>query len=174
MLNKVRNIFIVFIVSGFWHGAAWNFIIWGALNALYFLPLLLTNNNRNHLDVVANGKYLPSFKEFKSMLLTFSLTVLAWIFFRAENLGQALQYISDIFHHPGSYLLLNVYWKYKTVILLIVIFIGFEWFGRNDQFAIARLSEMKSRLIPYFIYFLIFVSILLFNGEKQEFVYFQF
>ena len=74
---KVRNTFIIFIVSGFWHGANWTFIIWGALNAIYFLPLLLSNNNRNNIDTVAQGKQLPSFKEFFSMLITFGLTVFA-------------------------------------------------------------------------------------------------
>ena len=80
---KVRNTFAIFLVSGFWHGANWTFIIWGALNAIYFLPLLLTNNNRKNLGVVAEGKLLPSFRELFAMLTTFILTVFAWIFFRA-------------------------------------------------------------------------------------------
>jgi len=93
---KVRNTFMIFIVSGFWHGANWTFIVWGALNAIYFLPLLLTNNNRNNLETVAQGKLLPSIKEVYFMLLTFGLTVFAWIFFRAENIGHAISYISEI------------------------------------------------------------------------------
>ncbi len=79
---KVRNTFVIFIISGFWHGANWTFIVWGALNAIYFLPLLLTNNNRNNLETVAQGKLLPSIKELSLMLLTFGLTVFAWIFFQ--------------------------------------------------------------------------------------------
>lgn len=77
---KVRNTFIIFLLSGFWHGANWTFIAWGALNAMYFLPLLLTQNNRANLDIVAQGKNVPSFREFSSMLVTFGLTVFAWIF----------------------------------------------------------------------------------------------
>ena len=65
---KVRNTFIIFIVSGFWHGANWTFIVWGALNAIYFLPLLLLNKNRTNTDTVAQGKYLPTFKEFFNMV----------------------------------------------------------------------------------------------------------
>ena len=90
---KVRNTFIIFIVSGFWHGANWTFIVWGALNALYFLPLLLLNKNRVNTNVVAQGKYPPSIKEFFNMSITFSLTVLAWIFFRAKNIGHAWSYL---------------------------------------------------------------------------------
>lgn len=95
--NKIRNVFIIFLVSGFWHGANWTFIIWGALNALYFLPIFITNNNRNNLNIVAQGKYLPNLKEFLLMSLTFILTVFAWIFFRAENIGHAISYINNIF-----------------------------------------------------------------------------
>ncbi|RYG41043.1 MAG: MBOAT family protein, partial [Chitinophagaceae bacterium] len=83
--KKVRNVFIIFIVSGFWHGANWTFIIWGLLNALYIMPSVLIGNNRNYLDTVAGGKLLPDFREFFSMAITFGLTVLAWIFFRAES-----------------------------------------------------------------------------------------
>ena len=93
---KVRNTFAIFIVSGFWHGANWTFIVWGALNAIYFLPLLLTNNNRNNLETVAQGKFFPSIKELSFMMLTFGLTVFAWIFFRANNIGHAISYISEI------------------------------------------------------------------------------
>ena len=85
MTKKVRNTFVIFIVSGFWHGANWTFMAWGALHAIYFLPLLLTKNNRKNTDVVAQGRYLPSIRELISMLTTFSLTVIAWVFFRARR-----------------------------------------------------------------------------------------
>src|SRR5680860_142330 len=93
---KVRNTFIIFIVSGFWHGANWTFVVWGALNALYFLPLLLTNKNRQNMEVVAENSYLPSINEFFQMGLTFGLTVIAWIFFRADNIGHAINYLGKI------------------------------------------------------------------------------
>ncbi len=95
--KQIRNIFIIFIVSGFWHGANWTFIAWGALNAIYFLPLLLVNKNRKNLDNVANSKILPSFQEFISIGITFFLTTIAWVFFRAESLPKAIDYISEIF-----------------------------------------------------------------------------
>ena len=94
---KVRNTFAIFLVSGFWHGANWTFIIWGALNAIYFLPLLLTNNNRKNLGVVAEGKLLPSFRELIAMLTTFTLTVFALIFFKDEKISHSFDYVSEIF-----------------------------------------------------------------------------
>lgn len=171
---KVRNTFIIFIVSGFWHGANWTFIVWGALNAIYFLPLLLTKNNRNHIDIVSKEKLLPSFRDLSLMVITFVLTVLAWVFFRAENIGHAIQYISDIFKHPGSFLLLCVYWKYKTIIILICLFIIIEWFGRANEYAIERIGLKWKSPLRYAFYYGIVIAIFWFVGREQQFIYFQF
>ena len=172
--NKIRNVFIIFIISGFWHGANWTFIIWGALNALFFLPLLLTNKNRNNLEVVAQGKVLPSLKELFSILFTFSLTVFAWVFFRAENLSHAVQYILDIFKNPGSFLLVSVYMKHKVILLLLLIFILVEWFGREGQYAIAHIGIKWKRTFRYALYYVIIIAIIFFGGKEQQFIYFQF
>ena len=93
---KVRNTFIIFLVSGFWHGANWTFIMWGGLNALYFLPLLLLKRNRTNLGVVAEGRVLPSLRELFQMGITFLLTVVAWVFFRSDSLNQAFEIIYSI------------------------------------------------------------------------------
>jgi D-alanyl-lipoteichoic acid acyltransferase DltB (MBOAT superfamily) len=83
---KIRNTFIIFIVSGFWHGANWTFIAWGALNALFIMPSIIIKTNRNNIDIVAQGKLFPTVKELFQIIMTFCLTVFAWIFFRSENL----------------------------------------------------------------------------------------
>jgi alginate O-acetyltransferase complex protein AlgI len=173
---KVRNTFIIFIVSGFWHGANWTFIVWGALNALYFLPLLLTKNNRNYLDVVAKGKYLPSLKEIASMGLTFLLTVIAWIFFRAENMSHALDYIPKMFEHPGSFLLLSNYTAYANTINLLIIFVVLEWLGREQKYAIENIDTIKYKAIRWLTYSILLL-IIFFNSltnAPQEFIYFAF
>ena len=171
---KVRNTFIIFIVSGFWHGANWTFIIWGAINAIYYLPLLLTNRNRNNLEPVALGQILPDFRDLISILLTFSLTVFAWIFFRAESLEHAFQYIFDIFQNPDSFFQLGSYWKYKSLIVLIFIFLLVEWYGRNGQFAISHLGINWWRPLRHAMYYAIIISIFWFGGKEQQFIYFQF
>ncbi|RNC80033.1 MAG: MBOAT family protein [Balneola sp.] len=173
-LLKIRNTFAIFIVSGFWHGANWTFIVWGILNAIYFLPLMLTNNNRNYLDTVASGKFLPNIKEITQILLTFALTVFAWIFFRAENIGHAIQYISSMFHNPDSFLILGTYLKYKTIILLLSIFILIEWLGRDGQYAISNLGLSWKRPLRYGMYYALILAIFWFGGKEQEFIYFQF
>lgn len=173
-LMKVRNTFIIFIVSGFWHGANWTFIIWGALNAIYFLPLLLTKNNRNNIDIIAKGKSLPTLREFSLMLITFGLTVFAWIFFRAENLGHAMEYISGIFKEPSSFVLFSVYWKYRTILILIGLFIVLEWFGRESQYAIENMGLKWRRPFRHAFYYSIIFIIFWYGGVEQQFIYFQF
>lgn len=175
MWMKVRNTFIIFIVSGFWHGANWTFIIWGALNAIYFLPLLLTNNNRNNLKIVAQGRHLPSLKELFFMLLTFGLTVFAWIFFRANNLGHAISYISGIFS-PSLFTIPKFDGMRHALITLILVglFVLIEWKGREGQYAIAHLGITWKRPLRYAIYYAIIIAIFWFGGEEQQFIYFQF
>jgi len=177
---KIRNTFIIFIVSGFWHGANWTFIAWGLLNALYFLPILLTKNNRNNLDTVAEGKILPSLKEIVLMLITFGLTVFAWIFFRSESLSHAFQFISGIFskdlfsmpyiiaENSGNHILP------KTLLLIIFIFIIFEWLGREKQFPLSEIDKKLSSPFRYGLYYILVFVIFWFGGSQEQFIYFQF
>ena len=163
--------FLIFLVSGFWHGANWTFIIWGMLNALYFLPLLLMKRNRNNMDSVAENSNLPSLKELSQITLTFGLTVFAWIFFRAENLGHAFSYIKGIFN--GSIFsfpeLLPL-----MILMLILSFFFMEWIGRKQQYAIERMGFHWKKPVRWSFYLFIAMLIFLFDGNDQVFIYFQF
>jgi len=174
--QKIKNTFIIFIVSGFWHGANWTFVFWGLLNVLYFLPLLLSKSNRKHLNIVASGKSLPSLREVFQMTTTFILTVFAWVFFRAESLAHAVQYISRIFKHPGSFFSLGIYQNYSNVLILILIFVLIEWLGREGQYAISEIDRVLNKTIRWTLYIVIIYSIYFFGyfTEKVEFIYFQF
>ncbi len=176
MWMKIRNTLIIFLVSGFWHGANWTFIIWGLLNAVYIMPSIIFSTNRNNLDIVAKGKYLPSIKEFLSMSITFGLTVFAWIFFRANDLKYALNYLSGIFSRS---LFSTPYFigigNARSTVFLTVVFIIMEWFGREQQYAIAHIGIGWKRPFRWAIYSLIIFLIGLFiqTGETP-FIYFQF
>ena len=168
---RIRNTFIIFIVSGFWHGANWTFIIWGLLHALFIMPSIIMKTNRNNLEIVAKGKTLPTMKEFLQMSITFSLAVFAWIFFRAENLTDAFLYLNGIlsislFSIPTI--------KPFFLILLIFIFITIEWIGREEQFALAKLGFTWKRSIRQLMYYAIIIAIFWFGGKEQQFIYFQF
>ncbi len=168
---KVRNTFIIFIVSGFWHGANWTFVVWGVLNALYFLPLLLTKRNRQNLETVAVDSYLPSIKEFSNMAITFGLTVFAWIFFRADNIGHAFKYIRNIF---TSSLFSKPEILPLMVSFLVILFVGLEWVGRREEYAIEKIGFKWVKPVRWSFYLFIALLIFLFNGKEQEFIYFQF
>lgn len=168
---RVRNVFIIFLVSGFWHGANWTFIAWGALNALYFLPLLLLKQNRDNIDIAAQGKLFPSMREFLGMVVTFSLTVFAWIFFRAESMGHAFEYIGGIFS-PSLFSMPLM--PRSTLLLLIVLFMGVEWLGREEAYAIARIGLRWPRLVRWAFYYSIVFVIVALLGQEQQFIYFQF
>ena len=172
---KIRNTFIIFIVSGFWHGANWTFIVWGALNAIYFLPLLLAKKNRNNMEIVAKGSYMPSAREFISILVTFSLTVFAWIFFRAENIGAAFDYISTIFS-SSLFEIPNLHARNKAIITLALLcfFVIVEWRGREGEYAIQNTLIQRGRFTRWAYYLSIIFLLFFFQGSKQEFIYFQF
>lgn len=168
---RVRNTFIIFIVSGFWHGANWTFIVWGALNALFIMPSIVMKTNRVNLGTVAQGKLLPTVKEFFQMAVTFTSAVFAWIFFRAESLGQALKYISGIF--SKSFFSVPTVRPYYLV-LLITLFVLIEWLGREQKYAIESLGMKWKGPLRYLMYYIIAIAIFWFAGKEQQFIYFQF
>jgi|TARA_R110000782_G_scaffold118028_2_gene208465 alginate O-acetyltransferase complex protein AlgI len=174
-INKIKNTFIIFIVSGFWHGANWTFIVWGALNAIYFLPLLLLGKNRKNMEVVAFNKLLPSFKEILKIGTTFILTVFAWIFFRSDNLSHAFSYISTIFSQ--SLFTIPKFGNSNIaffIVLITIVFVIIEWIGRDQEYAIANFGLKWKRVFRWLFYYLLVITIFYFSGKEQEFIYFQF
>jgi D-alanyl-lipoteichoic acid acyltransferase DltB (MBOAT superfamily) len=172
---KVRNTFIIFIVSGFWHGANWTFIFWGLLNALFIMPSIVMNNNRNNIEIVGKGNLLPSLKELLQITFTFLLTVFAWIFFRSETLSKAFQIISKIF--SNSILSVPIFsekGKALMIVFFIAVFMLIEWAGREGNFALEHFGLKWNKPVRWGFYFLLGITILLFSGNKQQFIYFQF
>jgi len=169
--GRIRNTFIIFIVSGFWHGANWTFIVWGFLNALFIMPSIIFKTNRNNMDIIAENSLFPNFKEFLMMIITFGLTVFAWIFFRADSVTEAFHYIRKIL----SYSLLrkpekDVMW----LIFIIALFMIVEWAGRKDNFAIEKIHLNENRFFRWTFYYVLVAAIIYFSGEEQAFIYFQF
>jgi alginate O-acetyltransferase complex protein AlgI len=174
-VSKVRNNFIIFIVSGFWHGANWTFIVWGSLNALYFLPLLLQKRNRQNLGIVAQGKLLPSFKELSAMIVTFSMTMFAWIFFRAESVSHAFNFITNMFSRSIFTIPNDVFGERGIeTLVLIIIMVTIEWLQREKQHALEHLYLLGMRPLRWVLYGTLVVVLIVFSGVQQQFIYFQF
>ena len=174
--KQVRNTFIVFLVSGFWHGANWTFIVWGGLNALFFMPLLLVKRNRQNLDTVATGRLLPNGVELLQMLTTFALVCLGWIFFRADNVSEAVSYISNM---CSSSLFASIDYDTKLqgrgTLIMVVLFVVMEWFARNDKFALEKFASNFPRYFRWAFYsFVIFLIFMFAETGGTPFIYFQF
>jgi alginate O-acetyltransferase complex protein AlgI len=171
---SIRNTLLIFLISGFWHGANWTFVLWGALHALYFLPLLLGNKNRRHLGTVAENSNTPTFREWSGMLLTFCLTTLAWVLFRAESVMHACDYFTGMASGPLFHS--REFPKQSNgALLLIAVFVLIEWKGRASTFAIESSLARKNRWLRWSFYALLLWAIGMFmRTEQSPFIYFQF
>ena len=163
----VRNTFIIFLVSGLWHGANWTFITWGAYHAVLFLPLILSGKNRKYLDQ-ANLKDIPK------ILLTFIIVVFGWIIFRANSITEAWEYMTHIF--SGS--LLSIPWLktrsyYISTLVSIALLIVVEWLTRTKEHPLQ--AHIKPRILRWLIYYALIIAIFVLqpSGDVQ-FIYFQF
>ena len=169
----IRNTFIIFLVSGFWHGANWTFIAWGLYHAALFMPLILLGKNRKYTDVVATGRWLPNLKELGQMLLTFLLAVIGWVIFRATGIPSAVGYFQSMLSLEtltGFYKIFTEWTMLPVGIMLLV-----EWLNRQSEHGLQGFDHVvRSRWARYFLYALAFVAVIFFRGDYAEFIYFQF
>ena len=173
----VRNTFVIFLVSGLWHGANWTFIVWGAYHALLFLPLILTGKNRKYTNQVAEGRVLPTFKETGQMLLTFLLAVVGWIIFRAESIGQAWEYLCGICNL--TLFTIPVFKKLACrIIVYVCIMLIVEWLQRGKEHGLVM--EKKGIFKNWYARWVIYIALTLLcfcialSVGKSDFIYFQF
>ena len=167
----IRNTFVVFLLSGLWHGANWTFIAWGAYHAVLFLPLILLGKNRRHRDTVAEGRWFPSLKEVGQILLTFILVVLGWILFRADSMGVAWDYYghlfsSSIISRPDAH-------GVTGFSLAIIVMILVEWIQRGRAHGL-EIGSIRNGLIRYVICIVLVFVILMLGGHTENFIYIQF
>ena len=173
-MRVVLNTFIIFLVSGMWHGANWTFLAWGAFHALLFLPLILLGKNRKYTDTVASGRAFPSLMELVKMITTFLLAALGWILFRADSIEDAWEYIKLMFTHffegtpwissPMDGWILTI-----SITLLIVV----EWLNRNEAHEFARQPRQRWLRWSGYIVILFMIGAYMTTNE-MPFIYFQF
>lgn len=169
--KKIRNTFAIFLVSGFWHGANWTFIAWGAFHAVCFLPLLLLKRNRNHVTgIVAAERVIPSFAECTGMAVTFLLVVFGWTFFRAPTIGTAFTWLVAMFDVRkftlhGCSLISALHAIAPLVILLVV-----EWVSRRQSLPILP----RNKVLRWIVYCALFGFMVYYRPAPQTFIYFQF
>lgn len=169
----VRNTFVIFLVSGFWHGANWTFIVWGTYHALLFLPLILFGRNRKYLTNIADNQWLPSLRELLQMLSTFGLVAFGRIFSRSATIGDALTFMSKIFDPSVISHVLEVNGLNLNVLLLCIAFLTvFEWINRNRNFGL-DISNWNV-VVRHVVYWVLLFAIVFFVADNESFIYFQF
>jgi alginate O-acetyltransferase complex protein AlgI len=168
--RQMLNIFITFTVSGLWHGANWTFVVWGALNGLYYFPLMLANKQGQYKGDIAGDRWFPPFNEAMAMLGTFLITLLAWVFFRAASIGDAGNYIFQAFSTP--WLALD-HVQYFDILPYAIFPLVVEWFRRTRQHGL-EISDIPQPM-RWVIYLLVITGVVVFGKfGSQEFIYFQF
>ena len=175
--HTIRNIMIVFLLSGLWHGADWSFVAWGAYHGLLLVLLILLNRNTKYEHVVAYEKTIPSLKEFGQMFLVFALATLGWMMFRADNMTQFLDYTArmcsaDMFSMPKIQ-------EYAILFANIAMMFILEWFMRRQKHGFDFSYQQRSdkplyTASRYTLYTIVFILILLFGGHTENFIYMYF
>ena len=165
---SIKNIFVIFIVSGFWHGANWTFIIWGLTHALLYIPLFLIGKNRQYTtNVVSENNWFPSIKELFQMGITFISTTIAWVFFRSESIVDSFNYLSLMvskFSIPNHQ---------RSGILFVVILVVIDWINRKDDRNVLSFQNKYLR-IAFYVLISMVVFIFFHINSGSEFIYFQF
>lgn len=172
-----RNTFIVFLISGFWHGANWTFIAWGAYNALLFFPLLLTHRNRKYRDNIAEDRLLPNFWELCQMGSTFILVTIGRVIYRTNSIEHTWQYFSRMF--SSSFFSVPKFYGYLNVtamftLAFIALMLVFEWQQRTKKHGLeidTSTTKLPARVL---LYSLLLFMIYYFGADAASFIYFQF
>ncbi len=169
MLKTIRNISIVFLISGLWHGANFTFIVWGALHALYYIPLILLKKTKTFsANTVAAETFLPSSKEIILMLFNFFLVTVAWVFFRSNNCMDAFHYFERMMMFKGF-----SFTGKSDAFILVLFLICIDWIGRHNENTLDVLIHQFPKW-RYFIYVSLGLMILANFSKQAQFIYFQF
>lgn len=162
--ESVRNIFIIFLVSGFWHGANWTFIFWGLFHSMLFLTSFIFNTNRKYTaSIIGEKTILPTPKEFVQVGITFILVTIGWVFFRSETIFDSFLYLNEMifnFQLPNRF-------RSGFVYVLLVSILDFV-IRKNERI------EVEYFRYDWILFTILMLSILEKFGDYNEFIYFQF
>ncbi|MBI4739546.1 MBOAT family protein [Candidatus Woesearchaeota archaeon] len=176
LLRKYFNVFVVFLISGFWHGANWTFIIWGSLHGLYLLISLTTASLRERVsDKLGLGK-IPKFRDMARIGITFSLVAVGWVFFRANSLSDAWYIITHLFANLSLNLAgikIGTNWNGLLIIVGSIFFMEFVHV-LQEYIRIKEFFSDRSLWIRWSVYFVLVWAIILLGAKSTDFIYFQF
>ena len=164
------NIFIVFLVSGLWHGSNWTFVFWGAIHGFYLIVGKLKNKILKHFNINSNSKTF--LQKATSILTTFTLTTFAWIFFRVDSISDSFLVIKKIIFFKGDLFIGN---KPSFAYSLIAISILFIIELRQETSSSFKNIRINNYIFTVSFYcFLLLMIILIGSFDGGQFIYFQF
>ena len=173
----LRNLILAATISGLWHGANWTFVLFGLYNGLLFIPLILSGSIFKNKKQKTNKYGIPSVIDFFKIIGTFMLITLGFIIFRADNIGQAWEYISGIYSSSlpslADFKSAGLGSTIAPIGFALVLFV-IEWISRSSEYPLAQLEIRWKRPIRYIIYYIIIFAIIYYSGQEQQFIYFQF
>ena len=173
--KAIRNVFIVFGVSGLWHGANWTFICWGLYHGVLMMIYNLLHIKARK-DIVAQNRFLPSLKEILEIAVTFYLAVIGWVIFRATDISQAWGFVSRMVltTFDDHHLRLGTLYTYFWIFVLIIL----EYLQRRKahvfQFPEHGLFGYRPVRWAVYVFFFVVIFLFTFTGTSQQFIYFQF
>ena len=170
-IRKVINTIIVFLISGFWHGANWTYISWGFLNSIFILPKTLSQKTQsNHSNKLLNKVFGTI-----QMLVTFLTVSILWVFFRSKSVYDALKYLQNLAYKWNA-ILPDFNGRKSALVLSIIIFVFmiFEWIGKSYNCPLAIMNSFKNKWLKWGFYYAIIFCILYFYRGNDQFIYFQF
>ena len=167
-IKVIRNTFLIFLVSGLWHGANWTFVIWGIFHALLFIPsiLFIKTTTKHSLD----EKTPLTWRYLLNMVTIFLLITLGWVIFRMESIEQIVLYLSKICSSSLFYKPQGVIWALVPFILSVFMFV-FEWIQFDKEFP---LQMEGKKWIRWGIYITLIILIVFYQGKSTDFIYFKF
>ena len=171
----VRNIFVIFLLSGLWHGANWTYVSWGFFHACLFIPLIITCSNKRFIGDFSS-KPLPSLREGLGMLMTFILATIGWIIFRAQTIGDAWGYMKGILAlRPNGSSFVSAFetlWLIGLIFMMLIV----EWVNRNSAFDLQIVPQNKMVRNTLYVLLIagIYISYMLSIEDDNTFIYFQF
>ena len=169
--KMTRNVFVVWGISGLWHGANWTFVCWGVYHAVLLSVYIILNINTKYSNIVAYGRYIPNLREVMQMTITFFLAVIGWIIFRADTMTQAMDYLRCMLANPIIGTKTFGTWVVWGSLLLLV-----EWMQRDKEYALQLSNKgvFRYKVFRWILYYVIVLLIVKHSGPSQSFIYFQF
>jgi D-alanyl-lipoteichoic acid acyltransferase DltB (MBOAT superfamily) len=169
------NLLVTFLLSGFWHGANWTYVIWGGINGVYLIIGVIFYNKKSTIRHDFESRHLKNLFKLFNISITFILIVFSWIFFRANTFHDATSIVHKIFFEHGALFIGNSNRDMVYSIFFLFVMLITEFFEEYKLFNNFSLINNNNLIVRHITYFSLIITIMLFGVfDGGQFIYFQF